>query len=110
MKSSWWASTRRQISSVFCILLLLGVPETACQMVVHHAGGLHEGIAYGGTDKTEASLSQRLAHRVGFECGCRQLGAVRPVVADWGVADEGPQIAVQAAVLLDGNQCGAGVV
>ena len=30
--------------------------ETGVEMIVHHAGGLHERVAYGRPDKTEAAL------------------------------------------------------
>src|ERR1700722_20964620 len=99
MKSSWWASTSRQVSSVLGIGLLLGVPEAVNHVVVHHARGLHERIAYGGADKTEACLLQRFAHGIRDRRRGRKLGPIGPFVADRGMVDERPKITVEAAVL-----------
>ena len=41
------------------------MPETADLMVVHHADGLHEGVADGRTHELEASSLEVLAHQVG---------------------------------------------
>src|SRR5690242_6678582 len=108
-KSSFLASTSRQISSVFCMSGLL-VSEATHQMVVHHAGRLHEGVAYGGADETEASLCKGLAHAIGQLRLRRDLLAGRPLVHQGLAIDERPQIGVQAAVLLDDIQGGARVV
>src|SRR5438309_249706 len=35
-------------------------------MVIHHTGGLHEGIANSGSHKGEASFAQIFAHRFSF--------------------------------------------
>ena len=95
---------------VLHFLLPLFVPEAGDQMIVHHPGRLHERIAYRGADKTEAGLLQRLAHGVGDLCRRRHLRAVGPAVADRFVVHERPEIAVQAAVLGDGRERGAGIV
>src|SRR5512143_2760376 len=42
----------------------LPVPEAAKLMVIHHAHGLHERIADGGTHELEAALLEVLAHCV----------------------------------------------
>src|SRR5260221_10758312 len=39
------------------------MPEAILRVVVHHADGLHEGIADGRTDEAEATLEKILAHR-----------------------------------------------
>src|SRR5215469_6131084 len=92
-KSSFLASTRRQISSVFCMAGLL-VSEAGHQMVVHHPGRLHEGVAYRRTDEAEATLRQRLAHTVGqFGLG-GNLTALSPAVHHRPAADERPQIRI----------------
>src|SRR6516162_773117 len=95
-KSSFLASTRRQISSVFCMTGLL-VSEAGDQVVVHHSGRLHEGVAYGGADKAEAPLDQGLAHPVGQLGLRRHFPLFKPAVDDRLAVDEGPQIGVQAA-------------
>src|SRR6478752_10531377 len=94
-KSAFFASTRRQISSVFCMAGLL-VSEAGYQMVVHHPGRLHEGVAYGRADEAEALLRQGLAHAVG-QFGLRgDLLAVLPAVHQRPATDERPQKGVQA--------------
>ena len=40
--------------------------KTAQDMVVHHAGGLHEGVADRGAHETEATALELLAHRLGL--------------------------------------------
>src|SRR5579883_2118387 len=97
-KSSFLASTRRQISSVFCMTGLL-VSEAGNQVIIHHARCLHESVTYGGTDETEALLRQRLAHAIGKLGLRRHLLAFSPMVHQWLTADERPQIGVQAAML-----------
>jgi hypothetical protein len=37
-------------------LLKFGMPKTMHQVIVYHAGGLHEGVADGGSDKIEPPL------------------------------------------------------
>ena len=43
--------------------------HTPNDMVVHHAGGLHERITNRGTDEGESALLERLAHRVRLGSG-----------------------------------------
>lgn len=40
------------------------IPETACKMIVDHAGGLHKGVTDCAADKFESLLAQGFAHRV----------------------------------------------
>jgi hypothetical protein len=42
------------------------VAEAFDQVIVDHPSGLHEGVANGGADKTEATLFEVLAHGVGL--------------------------------------------
>ena len=52
---------RREVSFDFSEL---GVAETIDGMVVHHAGGLHEGVSDGGADEFEAAFEKGFAHGV----------------------------------------------
>src|ERR1700733_4501718 len=99
-KSSFFASTRRQISSVFCMRGLL-VSEAGDEMIVHHSGRLHECVAYGGPDEAEAAFFQRLAHQVRNFCRRGQFFRASPTIDDRLASDERPQIGVQAAMLGD---------
>src|SRR5579859_5864754 len=99
-KSSFLASISRQISSVFCMSGLL-VSEAAHQMVVDHPGRLHEGVAYGGADETEAPLRKGLAHLVGTFRLRRNLLAGHPPIHHRFPINERPQIHVQATVFVD---------
>src|SRR4051812_11154001 len=99
-KSSFFASTRRQISSVFCMTALL-ISEAGDQVIVHHAGGLHEGIAYGRSDEAEPPLDQRLAHPVRDLGLCRHVAKAAPIIDDRPAIHERPEIRVQAAVFGD---------
>src|SRR5690348_3206983 len=99
-KSSFLASTKRQISSVFCMTGLL-VSEALDQMVIHHAGRLHEGIAYGRANEPEASLRQCLAHRIRQPGLRRHLARLGPPIHHRIAVDERPEIGIQASVFLD---------
>ena len=75
--------------------------ETAVEMIVDDAHRLHEGIAGGGADKTEAALAQILrqgARRLGLGEGPQRLGG-KPVGAGRGVRLEAPDIGGKAAEL-----------
>src|SRR5215831_14370486 len=97
-KSSFLISTRRQISSVFCMTGLL-VSEAGDQVVVHHPGRLHEGVAYGRADKTKPPLGEGLAHSVGQFGLRRHLLAVRPAIDQRPPVHERPEIGIEAPVL-----------
>ena len=56
------------------------VPEAARQVIVYHAGGLHEGIANGGADEREAALDQTLAHGVGLGRASRHVFHATPAI------------------------------
>src|SRR5579871_6543542 len=108
-KSSFLASTSRQISSVFCMSRLL-VSEAGNQMIVHHSGRLHEGVAYCRTNKAKAPLDQSLAHAI-RQFGFRwHLITVSPAIHQWFAIDERPQIGIQAAVLANHVKRGACIV
>src|SRR5487761_2679353 len=92
--ASFFASTRRQISSVFC-MTGLPVSEASDQVIVHHPGCLHEGITYRRADEAEAPLLQAPAHPVGNVRRCRHVARFPPAVDDRPAIDERPQIGVQ---------------
>src|SRR6185503_9643838 len=77
----------------------LAVAIAAGEMVVDHAGRLHEGVADGRADEAEAALLQVLAHRVRFGGARRDVVALAPVL-DRLAADELPDVAVERAELL----------
>jgi hypothetical protein len=69
-------------------------------MVVHHANGLHMGIADGGTDETEATAEQVFAHEARtFGLGGYFITCF-PGVDQGLAADELPKISIEAAELL----------
>ena len=69
-------------------------------MVVHQAGGLHEGVADGRPDEVEAQALHLLAHGVGLRRRDRHGLQVAPAVSLGLAADEGPEEVAQGAVLL----------
>src|SRR5690606_4456982 len=60
-------------------------------MVHNHAGRLHECIADGRTNETEARLFQRAAHGLGLGRGDRHLAVVGKMVDLWSATDELPE-------------------
>ena len=42
------------------------MPEASGDMIVNHAGCLHESIANGAAHKLESAFAQILAHRIAF--------------------------------------------
>src|SRR5258708_10049855 len=51
-------------------LLKCPPPKTASEMIVHHAGGLHECVADRGTHETKSAFFQGFAHGIGFSGLC----------------------------------------
>src|SRR5262245_8592260 len=79
--------------------LHLTPPETAAQMVVHHAGSLPESLAARRAPDSEASPQQIPAHgprRVGLGWA---LALPAPRVLRGTAADELPDVGVEASVL-----------
>ena len=53
-------------------------------MVVYHAGGLHVGVANGGTEKFEAALFHILTYRIGYGSACgNYVGMINDRLAIW---------------------------
>src|SRR5437764_5246820 len=72
------------------------VSRTCHQMIVDHAGRLHQRVADRGADEFESASQQIAAHRVGFGCARGHVGHVPPAILDWLAADEAPQVRVEA--------------
>ena len=74
--------------------------RTGDEVIVHHAGCLHEGVADGGTDEFESAPQQVAAHGIGFGGARRHLRESSPAILLRLSADEVPEIGVEAAKLL----------
>src|SRR3954471_17846562 len=83
--------------------------EAGVDVVVHHADGLHEGVADGGTHEAESPPLELLAHRLGLGRVRRNL-AGPPVVHPGLAAHELPEEPVERARLLDDFEEGPGVL
>jgi len=70
------------------------------EVVVHHAGRLHEGVADRRADEFEAALEQVLAHRVALRRARRDFGHSAAPIHDRAAADKGPEVAIERAELL----------
>ena len=66
------------------------------EMVVDHAGRLHQGVADRRTDELESALNQITAYGVGFRRARRYLSHASPTVSFRFAADETPQVRVEA--------------
>ena len=69
----------------------LSVSKAIHGVVIDHADGLHERIAYGAAHKLEAAAFQLPAHRVGLDGGCGHLVLCLPAVQHRSAIDEIPQ-------------------
>src|SRR5262249_10967099 len=88
---------------------LLAMAMAAHDMVIDHAGGLHEGVADGRAHELEAGLLQGLGHGVAFRRPARHLlQAFRPVLLRL-AADEAPQELRERPFALDQREIGLGV-
>lgn len=76
------------------------ITETVDGVVVDHSRSLHEGIAYGGADKPEASVFQVFAHGFGRFGPGWDISKRFPSVSDGFVIDELPDVNVETAEFL----------
>src|SRR5689334_1038801 len=74
----------------------LPVAKTAGEVVVDHAGRLHEGIADRGADKAKTAPAEVLAHRVGLRRLRGHVARIAPAILHGPAADEAPDVCVEA--------------
>ena len=75
-------------------------------MIIHHAGGLHVGVADGGTGEGEAARFEGLTHGVGFGGARGYLFHRAEVIVPRTVTRELPDVFVEAAeFFLDFQEC-----
>ena len=70
------------------------------EMVVDHAGRLHQRVTDGRADEFESASNQIVAHRVGFGCARRQLSHSSPTILFRFTADKTPEVSVEAVKLF----------
>src|SRR5271168_2772081 len=71
---------------------LLPIAKAGSDVIVHHAGGLHVGVADGRSHKPEATLAQILAHSVGFRGHGGNLRHRTPAIAFGRAAYKTPDV------------------
>lgn len=76
------------------------MPEAGDQVVVHHAHGLHVGIANGGAEKAKALLFHVLADDVGQRCSGWAFAQACPMVLNWLAVGKTPKVITKAAVAI----------
>jgi len=64
-------------------------------VVVHHARGLHEGVANRGADERESAFLQIFAHGVGLRGARGDLLRSAPGIHDWRSANKLPDVGVE---------------
>src|SRR3989442_1365599 len=80
------------------------ISEAFRSMVVHHANGLHERVANGRPNESEASSSKLLAHNLRLSRGRRNLAERVELVPDWSAADKSPDVIVEGTEFFPGCQ------
>src|SRR6266481_580661 len=75
----------------------LRVSRTCYEVIVDHAGCLHECVADRRADEFESASQQIAAHGVGFGGARWHLSQSAPTILDWRAADEGPEISVESS-------------
>src|ERR1700722_2953815 len=76
------------------------IAKAVAGVVVDHAGGLHEGVADGAADKSEAAAFEVFAHLVRLACASRQSSRSCPLVFLRLPADKLPDVTVKCAELF----------
>ena len=82
------------------IFLYFPMPLACHQMIVHQPGGLHEGIADRGADKTETAFFEIRAHGIRFLGSGWYLLQRSPLVDSGFSPNKLPDIFIETAVLL----------
>src|SRR5438067_3358078 len=72
------------------------VSRTCHQVIVDHAGRLHQRVADRGADEFESASQQIAAHRIGFGRACGHLCHAAPAIPDWLAPDKTPKVRVEA--------------
>jgi hypothetical protein len=80
--------------------LQFGVARTGYEVVIDHAGRLHQGVADCRADELESVPEQVATHRIGFGGARGNVGHPPPAVLLWFAADETPEVCVEASYLL----------
>src|SRR5947207_13949194 len=70
------------------------------EMVVDHAGRLHQRVTDGRADEFESAFNQIAPHRVGFGCARRQLSHSSPTTLFRLATDKTPEVSAEAAKLF----------
>ena len=73
----------------------LRVSRTGNEMIVDHAGRLHQRVANRRTDKFKSAPEKIMAHCIGFNCARGHLGHAPPAILDWLPIDEAPKVSVE---------------
>src|SRR5712691_7002165 len=86
--------------------LHLAVTEAGDEVVVHHADGLHEGVADGRSHEAEVSLGECRAHRVRLPGAGGEIAQRAPAKLLRLPADEVPEKGAERAVrFLEPEEC-----
>src|SRR6266404_146909 len=86
--------------------LHLAVTEAADEVVVHHADGLHEGVADGRSHEAKAPLGEGRAHRVRLPGAGGKIAQCAPAKLFGLPADEVPEKGAERAVrFLEVEEC-----
>lgn len=92
-----------------CRLRQFRMPETAHNVVIHHASGLHMGVANGRADEFKTARLEVFAHGVGLLSFRRNLLAGFPVIDFRRAVGELPYILVECPEFFLGCEEGFGV-
>ena len=76
------------------------VTETGGGVVIHHADGLHEGIADGATHKAEPSFFEIFTHGIRNLCGGRDVLPLFPAILDGAILHELPDIPIKGSMFF----------
>jgi hypothetical protein len=79
---------------------LLPIPETADQVIVHHACSLHEGVTNRRSDKAKSAALQVFAHGIGLGGSRWNVAQSSPLIHLGLACDKLPDVAVEAAELF----------
>jgi hypothetical protein len=84
--------------------------RTGHEVIVDHAGRLHQGVADSRADEFESALNEVAAHGVGFRCARRDLSHSPPTILFRFAADKAPQVTVETAELFPNREKGVRIL